>query len=107
MKTNTKNFLFLILIVLNFFDFQTTLILINALGPTVEANPLLVWLFTATGTFYVVLLVKALFLILLGYCINHRKMLLDNTIIVVLGIVNIWYFAVVMGNFYLINLIGI
>jgi len=99
-----KNFLFLILIILNILDFYSTAILINADGLEVETNPIVVWLSTVTGTFWVIFLVKGMFLALLGYGINHRNrgFLTDNVIKPILVLLNIGYIAVVMGNFHLI-----
>jgi len=99
-----KNLLFLILIILNILDFYSTAILINLVGPEVEANPIVVWLFTVTGTFWTVFLVKGMLLALLGYGINHRNrgFLTDNVIKPILVLLNIGYIAVVMGNFHLI-----
>ena len=83
--------------------------LINVAGIQVEANMILVWLFTITDTFYVVVLVKSIILIIIGYGINHinREFLSDKKIITALIVVNIWYVAVVMGSFYLIYIIGL
>lgn len=94
------------LAMLNLLDFETTFILMQR--GVEEANPILNYLITATGTPWVILWVKVIVLMLLfapyAFWLKYRERCQKTDMAITLGVLNLYYSAVVILNLNLVML---
>jgi len=104
------NISYYILIFLSLLDFFTTKAIVDIIGYSAEANPIILHIMIYFDTVWSLLVVKFIFLTAFGYLIPKLQSIKDRTItdnilISILISLNIVYGLVVIRSFYIIGVL--